>query len=255
MTFQPRIVVDGHFRGWVNPDLVAQFSLPANEAEKADRKGLFHFCTLNSPHSNSFGVVNKGSQTSGGARGWSAAKSRSAALFQKNPNTYFYRHKEPGAQQNLGEWTEAEYQRFIEIAEKFGCGDRWGLFSSHIPGRVGYQCANYYRGYVLPRGEIVDPNYKFTLTGEVIYSPSLKSSTSDETEPDQSTSDTNTSSTTTVTFEWIALLVWFVSLLLCLFFFFWFNSSFICIRRKEIWYYDSLVGSPTESHACSHVIA
>lgn len=46
-----------------------------------------------------------------------------------------------------------------------------GLFSSYIPHRVGYQCANFYRYYVLPKGEIVDPNYYFTPDGEVVYVP------------------------------------------------------------------------------------
>jgi len=82
-----------------------------------------------------------------------------------------------------------EYNRFLEITEKYGCGDSWGLFSSYIPHRVGYQCANFYRQYanaiafyllryayhpfryVLPRGEIVDPNYMFTKNGEAVYVP------------------------------------------------------------------------------------
>lgn len=29
---------------------------------------------------------------------------------------------------------------FPQVAREHGCGDKWGLFSSYIPHRVGYQC-------------------------------------------------------------------------------------------------------------------
>ena len=65
--------------------------------------------------------------------------------MQKNPNGYFYRHCEPGEAQAAGGWTEAEVDLFVKVAEKWGAGDKWGLFSSHIPKRVGYQCSAVYR--------------------------------------------------------------------------------------------------------------
>lgn len=38
-----------------------------------------------------------------------------------------------------GDWTEGEIRDFCLTAQKFGCGDKWGLFSTYIPHRVGYQ--------------------------------------------------------------------------------------------------------------------
>ena len=32
-----------------------------------------------------------------------------------------------------------------------GCGDKWGLFASYIPHRVGYQCSAAYRHIIIPR--------------------------------------------------------------------------------------------------------
>jgi hypothetical protein len=69
--------------------------------------------------------------------------------MHKNPNGFFYRHCEPGEEQLAGGWTEEEVSAFVAVAEKHGAGDKWGLFSSHIPGRVGYQCSAVYR-QVLP---------------------------------------------------------------------------------------------------------
>lgn len=39
----------------------------------------------------------------------------------------------------MGEWKEEEILAFYKTAKEFGCGDKWGLFSSYIPHRVGYQ--------------------------------------------------------------------------------------------------------------------
>jgi hypothetical protein len=58
---------------------------------------------------------------------------------------------------------------FLEVAREFGCGDKWGLFASHIPHRVGYQCSNYYRQIVLPQGLVFDPNYEYTSRGKPVY--------------------------------------------------------------------------------------
>jgi hypothetical protein len=35
---------------------------------------------------------------------------------------------------------------------------QWGVFSQAIPGRVGYQCSNFYR-QLIESGQIKDPNY------------------------------------------------------------------------------------------------
>ena len=39
----------------------------------------------------------------------------------------------------MGEWSQEEYDLFVETAKENGCGNSWGLFSSYIPNRVGYQ--------------------------------------------------------------------------------------------------------------------
>lgn len=63
-----------------------------------------------------------------------------------------------------GDWTEEEHDKFLDTARKYGVGDKWGLFASHVGTRVGYQCSAYYtqvrqgmsqRGCVLSRGVLV----------------------------------------------------------------------------------------------------
>jgi hypothetical protein len=48
----------------------------------------------------------------------------------------------------------------METLKKFPKDSKkWGLFSRNIPGRVGYQCSNFYR-LLVKRGEIIDTNYE-----------------------------------------------------------------------------------------------
>ncbi len=88
--------------------------------------------------------------------------------MKKNPNAYFYRHVAPHETQNQGEWSEGETALFIATAKKFGVGDKWGLFSSHIPKRVGYQCSAYYRE-LIEAGLIADPRFRLTRAGKAVY--------------------------------------------------------------------------------------
>ena len=55
----------------------------------------------------------------------------------------------------MGDWTDEEHALFLSTAAAFGCGDKWGLFSTYIPHRVGYQCSNYYRQVVTVAGACV----------------------------------------------------------------------------------------------------
>lgn len=55
------------------------------------------------------------------------------------------RVRRPLPPQAQGEWIEEEHQAFVETARAHGVGDKWGLFASHLPQRVGYQCSAYYR--------------------------------------------------------------------------------------------------------------
>jgi hypothetical protein len=47
-------------------------------------------------------------------------------------------------------------------------GTQWGIFSETIPGRVGYQCANFYRA-LIAAGEIEDPDYEVGPDGKLRY--------------------------------------------------------------------------------------
>ena len=98
-----------------------------------------------------------------------------------------------------GEWTQEEHDLFLETAKRFGVGDKWGLFSSYIPQRVGYQCrlllelcfpsplsgsdlmpsrvrlsdcclcSAYYREVMIPQGLILDPKFRMSRNGKAVY--------------------------------------------------------------------------------------
>ena len=55
------------------------------------------------------------------------------------------------------------------MALKHGCGDKWGLFASHIPHRVGYQCSAAYRHLLIPRGLLMDDHYRMAPSGEAVW--------------------------------------------------------------------------------------
>ncbi|KAF9351625.1 hypothetical protein BGX34_000453 [Mortierella sp. NVP85] len=160
------IRVDGCYKGWINSEVMKRhgFEKSAQEAWEANGGGTFSF-------KDPLGT----SEEAGTSRSKSSRRPRydaklvSKALFKKNPNAYFYRHNEPGQAQWTGDWTPEEGKLFLEVAREFGCGDKWGLFASHIPHRVGYQCSNYYRQIVLPQGLVFDPNYEYTSRGKPIY--------------------------------------------------------------------------------------
>lgn len=60
-------------------------------------------------------------------------------------------------EQATGEWDDASIGLFMDLIKE-GVNYRWGEFSMQIPGRVGYQCSNYYRK-LIQEGVITDPNY------------------------------------------------------------------------------------------------
>ena len=71
--------------------------------------------------------------------------------------------------QASGEWTAEEHELFMATAHAHGVGDRWGLFASHIPQRVGYQCSAHYRERVIPQGLVLDPRFRMTRTGAAVF--------------------------------------------------------------------------------------
>ena len=52
--------------------------------------------------------------------------------------------------------------------EEIGCDGNWGVFSMTIPGRVGYQCSNYYR-QLIKEEKVKDDNYYFDDKGKLRY--------------------------------------------------------------------------------------
>jgi hypothetical protein len=94
----------------------------------------------------------------GSMKGWSTARIRAWSLRDKNPNAYYYRFNEPGETQKNGKWSDEEKKLFLDKLKANPVDGQWGVFSREIPGRVGYQCANFYR-MLLEQGELTDPRY------------------------------------------------------------------------------------------------
>ena len=92
---------------------------------------------------------------------WSSAKRTAWASIKTNPNAFFYRHVAPGVEKRTGAWDEKEKKLFMEAIKVHPPSTgKWGLFAQLIPGRVGYQCRNYYHR-LLQTGELT------ALTGEL----------------------------------------------------------------------------------------
>ncbi|CAO3654858.1 unnamed protein product [Mucor hiemalis] len=105
---------------------------------------------------------------SDGYAGWSAARLRAFKMIDKNPNSYYYRFNAPGEQQKKGKWTDEENALFLKRLQQVGANSQWGIFSIAIPGRVGYQCSNYYR-FMIEMGQLHDPNYVLDEKGKARY--------------------------------------------------------------------------------------
>ncbi|KAF9982869.1 hypothetical protein BGZ65_002417 [Modicella reniformis] len=100
--------------------------------------------------------------------GWSEARIKAYAAIDKKPNTYYYRFNAPGEVQRKGAWTKEERELFHYRLEEIGANGQWGIFSMTIPGRVGYQCSNYYR-LLVETNQITDPNYVLDEKGKAHY--------------------------------------------------------------------------------------
>ena len=74
------------------------------------------------------------------------------------PDGYYYRFNEPGEAQSNGKWSTAEHKLFMERVKEKGVNTKWGIFSKSIPGRVGYQCSNYWRELIKMKW-VEDDNY------------------------------------------------------------------------------------------------
>jgi hypothetical protein len=107
-------------------------------------------------------------QQVGSQEGWSAARIRAWNLRVSNPNAYYYRFNDPGEEQRNGKWTDDEKRLFFKRMAENGVNGQWGMFAKHIPGRVGYQCANFYR-QLIENGEIVDERYVIDEDGKAHF--------------------------------------------------------------------------------------
>ena len=105
--------------------------------------------------------------------GWSVARIRAYRLIDVNPNAYYYRFNAPGERQRNGPWTKEERDLFFRRLKELGANGQWGIFSMTIPGRVGYQCSNFYR-HLVAHGEVDDSNYYVDERGKVHYLFSTK---------------------------------------------------------------------------------
>eukprot|EP01080_Neovahlkampfia_damariscottae_P012754 gene12754-7030_t len=102
--------------------------------------------------------------------GWSPARIKAYKLLDTNPNAYYYRFNAPEENQKNGAWSKEEKELFFERIKTFDLrkegATQWGIFSMTIPGRVGYQCSNFYR-HLVKKGEIKDPDYFVDSQGQV----------------------------------------------------------------------------------------
>jgi len=92
--------------------------------------------------------------------GWSVARQKAFKNIKTNPNAYYYRFNAPGEKQGGGGFTLEERKIFMLRMKELGVNNKWGVFSMKIPGRVGYQCSNFYR-ILVKNGDIRDPNYHY----------------------------------------------------------------------------------------------
>eukprot|EP00286_Rhodomonas_abbreviata_P023087 CAMPEP_0181297164 /NCGR_PEP_ID=MMETSP1101-20121128/5090_1 /TAXON_ID=46948 /ORGANISM="Rhodomonas abbreviata, Strain Caron Lab Isolate" /LENGTH=261 /DNA_ID=CAMNT_0023402075 /DNA_START=84 /DNA_END=867 /DNA_ORIENTATION=- len=83
--------------------------------------------------------------------GWSEARKVAFSKRRELPNSYSYNYTEPGEEQTHGPWSPEEHELFVKQVAALGGWDalrkpdmKWGTFSLKIPGRVGYQCSNYF---------------------------------------------------------------------------------------------------------------
>ncbi|OLY82904.1 hypothetical protein AYI68_g2970 [Smittium mucronatum] len=106
-------------------------------------------------------------------KGWSSARINAFKAIKTKPNTYYYRFNAPGEVQRVGQWDETEKKLFHARLKEIGANGQWGIFSMTIPGRVGYQCSNYYR-FLIENHKLVDPNYVLDSKGKAHYLFSTK---------------------------------------------------------------------------------
>ena len=124
-------------------------------------------------------------------KGWSEARIKAWNNRERNENQYYYRFNAPGESQGEGKWSEQEHALFMATMESVKNGElkdaagnvvpmyQWGSFSKAIPGRVGYQCSNYYRS-LITQNKLEDENYQLDDQGKLRFNFKNKGFTRDE---------------------------------------------------------------------------
>ena len=124
-------------------------------------------------------------------KGWSEARIKAWNNRERNENQYYYRFNAPGESQGEGKWSEQEHELFMATMESVKKGElkdaagnvvpmyQWGSFSKAIPGRVGYQCSNYYRS-LITQNKLEDENYQLDDQGKLRFNFKNKGFTRDE---------------------------------------------------------------------------
>eukprot|EP01083_Nonionella_stella_P037521 102291_1 len=100
--------------------------------------------------------------------GWSDARIKAYRSIDTNPNSYYYRFNAPGEKQQKSKFREEEGEFFMKRLEEVGPDCGWGIFAMGIPGRVGYQCSNYYRQSI-QEGKIHDDRYWQDSNGKLRF--------------------------------------------------------------------------------------
>ena len=124
-------------------------------------------------------------------KNWSGARIKAWNNRERNENQYYYRFNAPGERQGEGKWSEQEHELFMATMESVKKGElkdaagnavpmyQWGSFSKSIPGRVGYQCSNYYRS-LITQNKLEDENYQLDDEGKLRFYFKNKGFTRDE---------------------------------------------------------------------------
>jgi hypothetical protein len=98
--------------------------------------------------------------------------------MENDLNCYLYRNPPVGVECRHGPWTEEEKAKFMERLKevrgnKTTVDGKWGLFSMAVPGRVGYQCSNFYRK-LIAEGELQDSQYTWGAVRKLHHLRHLK---------------------------------------------------------------------------------
>lgn len=131
----------------------------------------------------------------GSMEGWSTARVRAWNLRHENPNAYYYRFNHPGEVQRNGKWTDEEREIFLNRMQEVGVNGQWGIFAKEVYGRVGYQCANFYR-QMIENAEIEDPRYVIDENGKAHFLFSKRKGRSSSSTPSDATPQSNSPSGT-----------------------------------------------------------